>query len=89
MPFTSQLGLRPISPVEEELQKLFDEVLAGFADEDTPQSSERDLENIYNGYTDEYTQDYNLLAQPPQTRMSISIVCSVSVELMNFRPSQC
>ena len=74
MPFTSQLGLRPISPVEEELQKLFDEVLQGFADEDPPQSSERDLETIYNGYTDEYTQDYNLLAQPPQPRMSTLIV---------------
>jgi hypothetical protein len=67
MPLSSHIGLRPISPVEEDLQKLFDEVLAGFADEDPPQSGERDLENIYNGYTD---HDDNHLSQPSQPSMS-------------------
>jgi len=58
---------RPISPVEEDLQKLFDEVLAGFAEEETP---ERDLETIYNGYTDDCTNDNNHLLQFPLPGMS-------------------
>ena len=47
----SRPGPRSTSPVEEELQKLYNEVWAGFAEE-TP-SSERDIETIYNGYTED------------------------------------
>ncbi|KAH9479317.1 Rho1 guanine nucleotide exchange factor 1 [Psilocybe cubensis] len=42
---------RSASPVEEDLQRLYNEVWAQFSEE-TP-SSERDLENIYNGYADD------------------------------------
>jgi len=65
---------RPISPVEEDLQKLFDEVLAGFADEETP---ERDLEIIYNGYTDECTNDNNHLLQFPLPGLSHGLLRSL------------
>ena len=42
---------RPTTPVEEDLQQLYNEVWAAFSEE--PPSSERDLENIYSGYAEE------------------------------------
>jgi hypothetical protein len=51
MSSSSRPGPRPISPVEEDLQKLYNEVWAVFAEE--PPSSERDIENIYSGYTED------------------------------------
>ena len=41
----------PTTPIEEDLQKLYNEVWAAFAEETPP--SERDLENIYSGYAEE------------------------------------
>lgn len=64
MPASSGLGPRPISPVEEDLQKLYNEVWAVFAEETPP--SERDLENIYNGYADDYEPTPQSLAPVPQ-----------------------
>lgn len=51
MASSSGPGPRPTSPVEEDLQKLYNEVWAQFAQE--APASERDLENIYNGYADD------------------------------------
>lgn len=42
---------RSTSPVDEDLQRLYNEVWAGFAEETAAsQSNEKDLENIYNVY---------------------------------------
>lgn len=87
MPLTSQRGLLPTSPVEEDLQKLFDEVLAGFAEEETSQSPERDLENIYNGYTDDSTNHSSHLAPPSQPSMFHCIV-DFLLKLIVYSPSQ-
>ena len=46
---------RPLTPLEEDLQRLYDEVWQGFSEEEPTQSLERDLETIYNGYVDDYT----------------------------------
>lgn len=46
---------RPASPVDEDLQRLYNEVWAGFAAEEAAQSNEKDLENIYNVYGSENT----------------------------------
>lgn len=51
MSSSSRSGPRSTSPVEEDLQKLYNEVWAVFAEE--PPSSERDIEIIYNGYTED------------------------------------
>src|SRR5258705_69955 len=72
MPLSSLPGIRPISPVEEDLQRLFNEVITGFTEEE--QVSEHDLENIYNGYTDEHTNDSNHLSQPLQPSMSHAFI---------------
>jgi len=41
---------RSTSPVDEDLQRLYNEVWAGFADEGTNGSNEKDLDVIYNTY---------------------------------------
>jgi hypothetical protein len=60
---------RPASPVDEDLQKLYNEVWAGFADEPSAASSERDLENIYNVYGGEndYPPSQPAVTVSPQT----------------------
>lgn len=73
MPSSSGHGPRPTSPVEEDLQKLYNEVWAVFADE-TP-ASERDLENIYNGYADDHDPTPPSLVPPPsQSELSILLL---------------
>ncbi|KAF9466176.1 CNH domain-containing protein [Collybia nuda] len=47
---------RPNSPVDEDLQQLYNEVWASFADEAPAVSSEGDLDNIYNVYSGENNQ---------------------------------
>lgn len=44
---------RPKSPVDEDLQQLYNEVWAGFADETPAAPPEGDLDNIYNVYSGE------------------------------------
>ncbi|KAJ3514155.1 hypothetical protein NLJ89_g2537 [Agrocybe chaxingu] len=53
MASSSRHGARSVSPVEEDLQQLYNEVWAVFSEETPPASSDGDLENIYNGYTDD------------------------------------
>jgi hypothetical protein len=87
MPLTSRLGLRPISPVEEDLQRLFDEVLAGFAQEESPQPPDRDLENIYKGYTDQYAHDNNHLSTPSQPSESHGVIAKLVSKFILFSPT--
>ena len=65
VPASSNLRPRPTSPVEEDLQKLYNDVWAAFAEETPPPSSEGDLENIYNGYTDDSDGVTNPYSHPP------------------------
>lgn len=53
---------RPKSPVDEDLQQLYNEVWAGFADETPAAPPEGDLDNIYNVYSGE-----NHLPSPNQS----------------------
>lgn len=67
---SSTSGHRPTSPVEEDLQKLYNEVWSVFAEDPPQQSSEKDLENIYNVYGDDTDSSSvaradNNLSQPP------------------------
>ncbi|KAF5318404.1 hypothetical protein D9611_013915 [Ephemerocybe angulata] len=48
---------RSNSPVDEDLQRLYNEVWAGFAEESAAQSNEKDLENIYNVYGAENSRE--------------------------------
>lgn len=63
--------LRPASPVEEDLQKLYNEVWQAFTEEEEgPQIAERDLETIYNDYSDDVPiavplTNSELPSQPP------------------------
>ncbi|RXW24807.1 hypothetical protein EST38_g1012 [Candolleomyces aberdarensis] len=47
---------RSASPVDEDLQRLYNEVWAGFSDDNAANSAEKDLENIYEEYGSENTQ---------------------------------
>lgn len=69
MPPSILPNARPASPVDEDLQKLYNEVWAGFADEPPAASSERDLENIYNVYGGEndYPASQPAITVSPQT----------------------
>ncbi|KAF9565909.1 hypothetical protein CPC08DRAFT_143876 [Agrocybe pediades] len=58
---------RPASPVDGDLQQLYNEVWAAFGDEKPSSSSERDLENIYNGYADD-----NDTAQPSSSNVHLN-----------------
>lgn len=69
MPPSILPSARPASPVDEDLQTLYNEVWAGFADEPPAASSERDLENIYNVYGGE--NDYPA-SQPAVTVSPVS-----------------
>jgi len=63
---------RPSSPVEGDLQQLYNEVWAAFGDEKPTSSAERDLENIYNGYADDndnaQSSSSNPYLNPPYQR---------------------
>ena len=73
MASTSLPRPRPLTPLEEDLQRLYNEVWQGFAEEEPAQSSERDLETIYNGYAGDYasptTSSNTLQPQPPPPGM--------------------
>ena len=62
---------RPSSPVEEDLQRLYNEVWQAFTEEEEgPQIAERDLETIYNDYSDDVPiavplTNSELPSQPP------------------------
>ncbi|KAG7094229.1 hypothetical protein E1B28_007835 [Marasmius oreades] len=45
---------RPSSPIDKDLQALYDQVWAGFAAEDLPSSGEKDIDGIYNVYGTEF-----------------------------------
>lgn len=44
---------RTASPVEEDLQQLYNEVWKAFNEEEVPEIAERDLETIYNDYSED------------------------------------
>lgn len=69
MPPSILPNARPASPVDEDLQKLYNEVWAGFADEPPAAPSEKDLENIYNVYGGEndYPASQPAITVSPQT----------------------
>ena len=73
MASTSLPRPRPLTPLEEDLQRLYNEVWQGFVEEEPAQSSERDLETIYNGYAGDYasptTSSNTLQPQPPPPGM--------------------
>lgn len=66
---------RPPSPVDEDLQKLYNEVWAGFAEEARTQRSEGDLEGIYNSYGVE--------AQSPVSPTSSAPYCASYIHLLS------
>lgn len=53
-------GARSASPIDQDLQNLYNEVWAGFGDE--PPSGEGDLDNIYRVYSGE--SDYPISTNP-------------------------
>jgi len=75
MASTSLPRPRPLTPLEEDLQRLYNEVWQGFVEEEPAQSSERDLETIYNGYAGDYTSpttsSNTLQPQPPPPGMFV------------------
>ncbi|KAF8638446.1 hypothetical protein AX17_002203 [Amanita inopinata Kibby_2008] len=60
---TTTIGPRPTSPVDEDLQKLYNEVWASFTEDSTPSRPSDDLENIYSVYSGE--SDHRASATSP------------------------
>jgi hypothetical protein len=65
MASSAGMRLRPKSEEDpEELQKLYDQVWAAFAD-DSSASNDSDFDNIYGGYADDNLNDNAPLSRPP------------------------
>ena len=65
MPSSAGMDLRPKSADHEELQNLYNQVWAAFAEEPSPEN-DSDLDNIYGGYAGENLNDIAPPSRTPQ-----------------------
>lgn len=77
---------RPTTPVDQDLQELYNEVWASFASEEPPATSDRELDNIYSVYGGDGENPPSPATNSPVTPTSAVssaylILCSKHIEL--------
>jgi hypothetical protein len=68
-------GARPITPVDRDLQELYDQVWAGFASDTPPVDAE--IDNVYNAYGTD-TDSSPTVSSPPTPCMSANSLKSIT-----------
>lgn len=74
---TSKTRQRSSSPIDQDLQQLYEQVWAGFDTEDPPPSTEKDIDTIYSVYGEANDRDY-----PARMPSTCFLLYSTTTDLM-------